>query len=69
MAEKDGTRCEEFDLIDHFIARHALNLDVAERAMNTSSRDTVIYLQLHATTICMSSSRKSTTGCRDPLTS
>jgi propanediol dehydratase large subunit len=33
VVEMDGVRREEFDLIDHFIARHALNLDVAERAM------------------------------------
>ena len=30
---------ETFILIDHFIARHALNPDVAERAMNTPSRE------------------------------
>ena len=33
VVEMDGVRREEFDLIDHFIARHALNLEVAERAM------------------------------------
>ena len=37
VIEMDGVRREEFDLIDHFIARHALNLDVAERAMATPS--------------------------------
>jgi len=37
VTEMDGVRREEFDLIDHFIARHALNLDVAERAMSTPS--------------------------------
>ena len=39
VVEMDGVRREEFDLIDHFIARHALNLDVAERTMNTPSRE------------------------------
>ena len=39
VAEMDGTRREEFDLIDHFIATQTLNLDVAERAMSTPSRD------------------------------
>lgn len=33
VMEMDGVRREEFDLIDHFIARYALNLSVAERAM------------------------------------
>jgi len=33
VVEMDGVRREEFDLVDHFIARHALNLEVAERAM------------------------------------
>ncbi len=37
VVEMDGVRREEFDLIDHFIARHALNLEVAARAMNTPS--------------------------------
>jgi len=37
--EMDGKNREAFDLIDRFIASHALNLDVAERAMNTPSRD------------------------------
>jgi len=39
VVEMDGVPREAFDLIDHFIARHALNLDVAERAMNTPSRE------------------------------
>ncbi|TEU17960.1 MAG: propanediol/glycerol family dehydratase large subunit [Anaerolineales bacterium] len=39
VVEMDGVRREKFDLIDHFIARHALNLEVAERAMNTPSRE------------------------------
>jgi propanediol dehydratase large subunit len=39
VVEMDGVRHEEFDLLDHFIARHALNLEVAERAMNTPSRE------------------------------
>ncbi len=38
VVEMDGVRREEFDLIDHFIAGHALNLEVAERAMNTPAR-------------------------------
>jgi propanediol dehydratase large subunit len=38
VVEMDGIRREEFDLLDHFIARHALNLEVAKRAMNTPSR-------------------------------
>ena len=37
VIEMDGVPREEFDLIDHFIVRHALDLDVAERAMNTAS--------------------------------
>lgn len=37
VVEMDGVRREEFDLIDHFIARYALKLDVAEEAMTTSS--------------------------------
>jgi len=39
VVEMDGVPREEFDLIDHFIARHALNLDMAEQAMNTGSRE------------------------------
>jgi propanediol dehydratase large subunit len=39
VVEMDGARREEFDLLDHFIATHALNLDVAQRAMNTPSRE------------------------------
>jgi propanediol dehydratase large subunit len=39
VVEMDGVSREKFDLIDHFIARHALNLDVAERAMGTDSRE------------------------------
>ncbi len=39
VVEFDGVPRGEFDLIDHFIARHALNLDVAGRAMNTGSRE------------------------------
>jgi propanediol dehydratase large subunit len=35
----DGVPREQFDLIDHFIARQALDLDVAEAAMGTPSRD------------------------------
>jgi propanediol dehydratase large subunit len=39
VVELDGVPRGEFDLIDHFIARHALNLDAAGRAMNTGSRE------------------------------
>jgi propanediol dehydratase large subunit len=34
VVEMDGVPSEEFDLIDHFIAKHAINIDVAEQAMN-----------------------------------
>jgi propanediol dehydratase large subunit len=37
VVEMDSVRREEFDLIDHFIARYALDLSVAERAMATPS--------------------------------
>ena len=37
VVEMDGVPRESFDLIDCFIARHSLDLDVAERAMNTPS--------------------------------
>ena len=37
VVEMDGVRREEFDLIDHFIARYALDLSVAEPAMATPS--------------------------------
>lgn len=37
ITEMDGLQRAEFDLIDHFIARHAINLDIAEQAMNTPS--------------------------------
>lgn len=37
VIEMDGVERENFDLIDHFIARNALNLEVAEWAMNTPS--------------------------------
>jgi len=39
VVEMDGVERANFDLIDHFIARHALNLRTAERAMHTSSLD------------------------------
>lgn len=39
VIEMDGVERENFDLIDHFIARNALNLEVAEWAMNTPSCD------------------------------
>jgi propanediol dehydratase large subunit len=37
VTEMDGVPRAEFDLIDQFIARHALSLSVAERAMGTPS--------------------------------
>ncbi len=39
VVEMDGIKREAFDLIDHFIARHGLDLDAAERAMATPSED------------------------------
>jgi propanediol dehydratase large subunit len=39
VVELDGVPRSEFDLIDHFVARHALDLDVAPRAMSTPSRE------------------------------
>ena len=38
VVEMDGVPRSEFDLIDLFIAEHALDLDVADRAMSTPSR-------------------------------
>ncbi len=35
IVEMDGVPREQFDLIDYFIANHAMNIDVAERAMKT----------------------------------
>jgi propanediol dehydratase large subunit len=39
VVEMDGKRREDFDLIDHFIVNHALNLETAERAMSTPSEE------------------------------
>ena len=39
VTEMDGVPLEQFDLIDHFIARHALDLEAAERSMSMPSRD------------------------------
>jgi propanediol dehydratase large subunit len=39
VVEMDGVQREAFDLIDHFVARHALDLNAAEKAMNTPSQD------------------------------
>ena len=39
IVEMDGVPRESFDLIDHFIARHSIDLSVAERAIATPSRD------------------------------
>jgi propanediol dehydratase large subunit len=37
VTEMDGVQQAEFDLIDHFIARHAINLKTTEQAMNRPS--------------------------------
>jgi propanediol dehydratase large subunit len=37
VVEIDGVRRQAFDMIDHFIASHAIDVDVAEEAMNTPS--------------------------------
>ncbi len=37
VTEMDGVQRAEFDLIDHFIARHTINLNTAEKAMSTPS--------------------------------
>ena len=39
VVEMDGVPRHQFDLIDHFIARHALDLGMAGRAMHTPSRE------------------------------
>lgn len=39
VTEMDGVAREQFDLVDHFIARHALDLETAESAMAMSSLD------------------------------
>lgn len=39
VEEMDGVARQDFDLIDHFISRHAIDLEVAEAAMATSSCD------------------------------
>ena len=39
LVEMDGVASENFDLVEEFIARHAIDLDVAPRAMATPSRD------------------------------
>jgi propanediol dehydratase large subunit len=38
VIEMDGVPRDEFDLIDHFIACHAVDVDIAERAMSTPSQ-------------------------------
>ncbi len=37
VTEIDGVSRDEFDLVDHFIARRAINIETAERAMNIPS--------------------------------
>jgi propanediol dehydratase large subunit len=39
IVEMDGVASEDFDLVEIFIARHAIDLAVAERAMGTPSLD------------------------------
>ena len=39
IVEMDGVASEDFDLVEMFIARHAIDLSVAERAMGTPSLD------------------------------
>ena len=39
IVEMDGVASEDFDLVEIFIARHAIDLTVAERAMGTPSLD------------------------------
>ncbi len=39
VKEMDGVVREDFDMIDYFIADHALDLDTAEKAMATDSKD------------------------------
>lgn len=39
VTEMDGIPAEQFDVIDHFIARHALDLDVAEHSMALTSQE------------------------------
>ena len=39
VAEMDGVLYGEFDIIDHFIAKNAIDLTVAERAMRTPSTE------------------------------
>jgi len=39
IVEMDGVPREHFDLIDHFIAAHSIDVDIAESAMNTPSLD------------------------------
>jgi len=39
VTEMDGVRREDFDMLDRFIVAHSLDLDVAEEAMATPSRD------------------------------
>ena len=39
VTEMDGKQRADFDIIDRFIAAHSLDLDVAEEAMATPSRE------------------------------
>jgi propanediol dehydratase large subunit len=61
VVEMDGVRQADFDLIDHFIARHALNLETAERAMNTSSQEIArMLVDIH---VSRAEILELTTGC------
>ena len=39
IVEMDGRVYDDFDVIDHFIAKHGIDLDVAEEAMAMPTRD------------------------------
>ena len=49
VVEMDGKTKDEFDMLDAFIARYAINLDFAEEAMATDSLEIARMLlqQLH----------------------
>jgi propanediol dehydratase large subunit len=61
VVEMDGRPRAEFDAIDHFIAEHGLDLQVAEEAMATPSSQ--IARQLVDVTVPQSEVRRLTGGC------
>ena len=61
VKEMDGVARQDFDLIDHFIARHALDLAIAEAAMKMSSRD--IARSLVDVNVSRSSVLETAAGC------